>query len=107
MKDVKKLFGTRMKELRKNIGLSQEQLAEKAEVSSKYISRIEMGQHFPSIDTLVKLANALNVELKDFFEFSPETRNPKELKKLIGNMLNDSDEDKLRLLAKLVRAVAR
>lgn len=45
MTDIKVLFGMWMKELRKKAGLSQEMLAEKAAISSKYISRIEMGQH--------------------------------------------------------------
>lgn len=107
MRDVKALFGMRMKELRKNVGLSQEELAEKAEISSKYISRIEMGQHFPSIDTLVKLADALNVELKDFFEFAHEAENPKELKRVIEGMLKEADTDKLKMLVKVARAVVR
>lgn len=107
MKTTKELLGARIKELRKVKGLSQEELSEKVGIDSKHLSRIEVGKSYPSLDTLERIANALNAELKDFFEFSPETRNPKELKKLIGGMLKDSDEDKLRLLAKLVRAVAR
>lgn len=107
MRDVKALFGMRMKELRKNADLSQEELAEKAEISSKYISRIEMGQHFPSIDTLVKLADALNVELKDFFEFAHAAESPKELKRVIEGMLKEADTEKLRTLVKVTRAVVR
>ncbi|MEK6808766.1 MAG: helix-turn-helix transcriptional regulator [Nanoarchaeota archaeon] len=107
MKTTKELLGGRIKELRKLKRLSQEELSEKVDIDPKHLSRIEVGRGFPSLDTLERLAVSLNVELKDFFEFSPETRNPKELKKLIGDMLNDSDEDKLRLLAKLVRAVTR
>src|SRR3989337_891314 len=67
VKETKTLFGKRVRALRKNKGLSQEELAEKTDISSKYLSRVEMGQHFPSIDTLDKLANALKVDLKDFF----------------------------------------
>ena len=107
MKEIKELFGKRIKELRRNLGLSQEELAEKAEISSRYLSRVEMGQQFPSIDTLVKLAKALNVELKDFFEFAHETPNPRELKEILDGLLKEADEDKLRLLVKVVRAVVR
>jgi transcriptional regulator with XRE-family HTH domain len=46
MKDIKKLFVMRMKGLRKNRGLSQEELAEKTDNRSIYLSRVEMGQHF-------------------------------------------------------------
>lgn len=107
MRDVKVLFGMRMKELRKNAALSQEELAEKAAISSKYISRIEMGQHFPSIDTLVKLADALNVELKDFFELAHETDEPRELKGILNGLIKEADKDKLKTLVKVARAVVR
>lgn len=107
MKEIKVLFGLRMKELRKIAGLSQEELGERAEISSKYVSRIEMGLHFPSIDTLVKLAVALNVELKDFFEFTHEAESHEELKRSIENMLKGTNIEKLRTLVKVTRAVVR
>lgn len=102
-----KLFGMRIKELRVVRKLSQERLSKKAEISSKYMSRIEMGQHFPSFDILTKLANALNVEIKDFFEFAHEAKNVKELKETISKLLKETDEEKLRLVVKILRGVLR
>lgn len=108
IKEIKILFGMRIKKLRKKQALSQEHLAEKAEISSKYLSRIEMGQHFPSFDTLIKLAKALHIELKDFFEFTHRTSNLQDLKKNLNALLNEvADEDILRLLEKLVRALLK
>lgn len=107
MKEIKTLFGKRMKELRNNMGLSQNELAEKSNISSKYLSRIEMGQHFPSINTLIKLADALNVELKDFFEFAHEATSTGELRESLRDLLSEADEDKLRLLVKVTRAVVK
>jgi transcriptional regulator with XRE-family HTH domain len=107
MKEIMVLFGMRIKELRKNEGLSQEELAERVNISSKYLSRIEMGQHFPSIDTLVRLADVLNVELKDFFEFAHETNDPKELKRTLEVIVHEADKEKLRLLVKIARAITR
>lgn len=107
MKEIRVLFGMRMKELRKNAGLSQEELAEKAGISSKYLSRIEMGQHFPSIETLVNLASALDTELKDFFELAHETDEPKELKGILNGIIKEVNKDKLKLLVKITRAVVR
>ncbi|MBI5750435.1 MAG: helix-turn-helix transcriptional regulator [Nitrospinae bacterium] len=107
MKEIMTLFGMRIKELRKNKGLSQEEVAEKVNISSKYLSRIEMGQHFPSIDTLVNLADVLKVELKDFFEFAHETDDPKELKRIMDGILQEADRDKLKLLVKVARAMVR
>ncbi len=46
---------------RKECGMTQEQLAEKTDVSSNSISRIERGQLVPSLSTLVDICNALNI----------------------------------------------
>ena len=107
--DVKelKLFGMRMKELRTVKKLSQELLADRVGISPKYMSRIEMGLHFPSFDIITKLANALQVEVKDFFEFAHEAKNIKELKEFIRDLLNEADEERLRLAVKVLRALMR
>lgn len=108
MKELK-LFGMRVKELRTLRKLSQEQLAEKVGISPKYMSRIETGQQFPSIDIIVKLAKALQAELKDFFEFIHVTGNTEELKRTIYGLLKEveTDKDKLKLVAKVLRALVR
>lgn len=49
--------------------LSQEQLAELIGVEPRHMSRIEVGQSYPSLDRLEKIAQTLNVPLKDFFDF--------------------------------------
>ena len=106
MKDVKRLFGMRMKELRKNRWLSQEELAEKAGISSKYLSRVEMGQHLPSIDVLARLADILHVEIKDLFDFGHEV-GLKELRETMNKFTKELDEEKLRMAVKLLRALVR
>lgn len=64
-----------------------------------------MGQHFPSIETLARLANALNVELKDFFEFAHEAPGQKELKGILNSLLKETDEEKIRLIVKVAKAI--
>ncbi|MBI3353512.1 MAG: hypothetical protein HY034_01285 [Nitrospirae bacterium] len=54
-----------------------------------------------------RIANVLNVELKDFFEFAHEAESPKELKEALNSLLKETDEEGLRLLVKLIRAVVR
>ena len=105
MKDSKVLLGGRIKELRKIRGFSQEQLSEMVGVDSKHLSRIEVGSSSPPLDTLEKIANALKIELKDFFEFSPATSNPKELRNLINGLLKEANAEKLRLVVKVLKAV--
>jgi transcriptional regulator with XRE-family HTH domain len=55
------LFGRRLRELRKERGLTQEALAEAADLSGNYISELELGQKVPSLTILVRLAQALEV----------------------------------------------
>ena len=106
-KSTKKLLGMRIKELRKTRGLSQDQLSEKIGIDSKHLSRLEVGRSFPSLDTLERLTNVLQVELKDFFEFAHEARNTRELKEMIGGLLKEADADKLKLAVKVLRALVR
>ena len=69
MENTKVLLGTRIKEIRKARGLTQEKLAEMIDVEQKHVSRIESGKNFPTIDRLEKMAAALNVPMMVFFDF--------------------------------------
>lgn len=67
--DIKQAVGKRVKELRNKIGISQEVLADTAQLDRTYITSVECGKRNISIVNIEKLANALNVTLKEFFEF--------------------------------------
>jgi transcriptional regulator with XRE-family HTH domain len=60
-----KLFGRRLRELRKERGLTQEALAESADLSGNYISDLELGLKVPSLTILVRLSQALGVATPD------------------------------------------
>ena len=49
-------FGKQLQRLRTRRGLTQEQLAVKAGLSRTFVTRLELGQHDPSLSTLVRLA---------------------------------------------------
>ncbi len=55
------LFGRRLRELRKARGLTQESLAEAADLSGNYISDLELGLKVPSLTILVRLSEALDI----------------------------------------------
>ena len=59
------LFGHRLRELRKERGLTQEALAESADLSGNYISDLELGLKVPSLTILVRLSQALGVATPD------------------------------------------
>ncbi|MBI5098841.1 MAG: helix-turn-helix transcriptional regulator [Nitrospirae bacterium] len=102
----KKLIGRRIKELRRSKELSQEKLAELAETSPNYLSRMERGTENPTLDMLIKLSNALEVEMWEIFDFGHVTER-KALKESLQAFLKTADEPTLRLALKIIRAVAR
>ena len=67
-KEVKASLGKNIKNLRACRKYSQAVLAEKADVSITYLSKIERGLKFPKPDILSQLANGLGVELYELFK---------------------------------------
>ena len=67
--DIKLLVGKRVKELRNNLGISQEELADLAGLDRTYITSVECGKRNISIVNIEKLSIALHVSLKEFFNF--------------------------------------
>ena len=65
--DIKLNVGQRIKELRKELELSQEALALKAEVDRTYVTDIEKGHRNVSLEILERLIKALNVSFAGFF----------------------------------------
>lgn len=107
MEPIKRLLGARIKELRKLRGLSQEKLAEMINIDPKHLSRIEVGRSFPSMDTLSGMAISLQVELKDFFEFTHLKKSSQEITKDICSLIKEVGEEKQRFILKIVRAMVR
>jgi len=63
------LFGENLRRLRKEKGLSQEHLAIDSDIPTNQIGRIERGEISTGVTTLYRIANALGVQIKDFFDF--------------------------------------
>ena len=104
MQTTKKLLGQRIRELRKGKDLSQEKLSEIIGIDPKHLSRIEVGKSFPYMETLEAIAKALEVEIKDLFEFhhlSKEAATVEEITK----MLQGLSEDNRRQVYKFIQYV--
>jgi transcriptional regulator with XRE-family HTH domain len=69
MSDLAKQLGRRVHLFRKQNGLTQAALAEKAKISNEFMSGIERGVKLPSLATLQRLALSLKVNLKDLLHF--------------------------------------
>ena len=62
--------GKRIRFLRHQMGLSQEKLALKAGIDRTYLAGIESGKRNATIISIEKIVNALEITLRDFFDFS-------------------------------------
>jgi DNA-binding XRE family transcriptional regulator len=61
----RRVFGDNLRSYRKRANLTQEKLAEKAGLSVIFVSLLENGWRTASMDSLLRIAKALNVELSD------------------------------------------
>ncbi len=69
MADIKKKFGVRLFQLRSEAGMTQAELAEKANLSIDSISRIERGDRAPSFESLERIAAALGTNPVQLLNF--------------------------------------
>ena len=64
---VKAKFGRKIQKRRKEMGITQEELADKLNLSRTHMGHIEQGRKSPSMEVLNKIAKALKTSPKDFF----------------------------------------
>ena len=69
-------IGTFLKELRKEHELSQEQLAERFNVSSRSVSRWENGNTMPDISIMIELADFYDIDIRDLLRDQHHARRP-------------------------------
>lgn len=74
MPDFKIRFGKHLKQLRRTHGLTQDQLAERLDVSKDTIKNYEKGRYGPEFVRLPAIARALGVAVRDLFAFEHESR---------------------------------
>ena len=67
--EIQVLVGLRIKELRNQLGISQEELANRAELDRTYITSVEKGRRNISLGTLEKITKQLGCTMHEFFNF--------------------------------------
>lgn len=66
--DAKMRTGLRIKELRNELGMSQEAFAYSIEMSRTYLAEVETGKRNVSIENISRIADGLGVSLRGFFD---------------------------------------
>ncbi len=67
---VYKKLGKNIKNKRMQLGYTQQELADRIGKGLNFVGKIEVAFSKPSLDTVIDIANALNVEIKDLFTFN-------------------------------------
>ncbi len=104
--DFKKSFGEKLKRLRKNKNLTQEQLAEMIDIDPRNLSRIEVGSSFVKAETLEKILKALDVTTEQLFS-NDHIQSAEELLKDISKYIDlaKNNPKKLEKIHKLIRFI--
>ena len=100
-----KLLGRHIRSLRIAKGWTQQELGNQADVNYKFLGEIERGQQNPSFQILVKIADALGVELSELFKIDQEISDRKEIEKRINEIVKDLPDDALRQVFLLIKTL--
>ena len=103
MAEFRQKFGAKVKVVRKQKKWTQEYLAEILNLDARSLRKIELGESFPSINTLEKMLEVFEMSTVDLFD-SDHLQPQEDLKMLIIKMI-DSNPDKITEIYKVVKAL--
>ena len=102
MQELKKSLGRQIQKIRKRQKLTQEKLAELIGIEVPSMSNIETGKYAPSIETLQKLSEVLDVKPWEFYYF--DEISPAEMKQELIKAL-DENQKLLKIIYNLIKSV--
>ena len=97
MNDSKRLIGLRIMQRRKELGLSQEKLAEKLDISKNHLSNIERGKQIPTTECIFKICNTIGYT-PDYYLIGTPVAETDKIVKLIKTLPKDKQQGVIKLL---------
>jgi XRE family transcriptional regulator, regulator of sulfur utilization len=108
VKHVRRTLGDRLRNLRKERGLSQQRLGQRSGLSGKFIGEVERGEKSVSVDSLYHVSVALDIPLRDLTDMGPTRRskgtNP-EVEKLLALLSGPRKPEQVRRAYEVLRAM--
>ena len=100
-------IGNKIRLTRKKLGLTQEELAERTDLHYSYIGQVERGDKNPSLNSLQKMAAALNVGIEFLLEENSdyEIDEAELLQKELWKLLRNRPKEDLQLLVSIARVI--
>jgi len=105
MDSQQKLFGNRVRTVRRAAKITQEDAAERAQLNPKYLGEIERGEKRPSFEAIMALAKALDTSPAAFFQFDREDGDEKTLRRKVESLVKKSNPEQLRQAYRVLRAL--
>ncbi len=99
----KETIGKKIRQIRKEKGFSQEELSEKIDISPRHMCTIENGNSFPSIETFIKIAEILDININNFFNLNVESND--NLRAEIYSLIQTSTVQELKLIQNIITAI--
>lgn len=105
MSELRTLVGKRIQAFRRDIGLTQDQLAEKAGLSLKHLGEIERGRGNPTLTSLENLAAALKISIVQLFGFECERLSPEQIRTEIDLIVQNASEEERNKIIRVLKAM--
>lgn len=105
MNELTFALGSRIRKLRQQKKVSQEELGFKASISAAHLGQIERGLKKPTVETLGRIASALDISISELFNFEAPTPEPpsSETMDKINAYLLSMTEDQRRDILKIIK----
>ena len=107
MRRVRKLLGQRLRTLRKQRGWSQEKLGDQSSLSGKFIGEVERGEKSISVDSLYRVALALEIPLRELTDVrqDKEPTPSDEVEKVFALLARRRKPEEIRRAYEVLRAI--
>lgn len=104
MSDLARKLGERLRLIRKDKGLSQEQLGELAELHTNYIGQVERGEKNVTIESLEKVVAGLGITMEELFRYIDPMQHKDDLRQINELLISRSSQDRAMVL-KIIKNV--
>ncbi|MEK7217173.1 MAG: helix-turn-helix domain-containing protein [Chloroflexota bacterium] len=98
-------LGQRVRLLRRQRGMTQAQLAERVGVSDNFIGMIERGRGHPTLETVNRVATALETEMRDLFQGAEHPGSTEEVLEELNQLLEGRPVDQVELVLAIAKTV--
>ncbi|MFD1903283.1 helix-turn-helix domain-containing protein [Paenibacillus rhizoplanae] len=102
MRACKKRIGERIRKIRKEMNLSQEQLAERSGLHTNYVGQVERGEKNLTLETLEKVVGGLHISLEELFRYIGPMEQKDALSQIIELLVERSSVDQEMVLRILI-----